>query len=85
MGLHPLLTKAIVKRFDKLGADTLDPQDRRAVLLSIEYHGTQHSDWPLKDGLAMIKAGVMDEAIKEALSMFTPLEAQLAEADPAGQ
>ena len=25
-------------------------------------------NWPLKDGLAMIKAGVIDEAIKEALS-----------------
>ena len=38
-----------------------------------------------RDGLAMIKAGLMDEAIKEALSVFTPPEAQLAEADPAGR
>lgn len=48
--------------------------------------GSQPGDWPLRDGLAMIKAGVIDdEAIKEALSVFTPPEAQLAEADPAGQ
>ncbi len=73
-----------MKRFDKLGADTLDSKDRRAVLLAIEYQATQH-DLPLRQGLGMIKAGVMDEVIKDTLSVFTPPEAQPAEEDPAGQ